>query len=94
METTIPEMVFPQSMPTTGTVGQAPRVISDFSFVRYYTSLLYCSGIQKGSTDIANLLPIIDTGIVEQSMLNKTTKNLKEEKSKCIGSMQGNNITI
>lgn len=41
----------------------------------FYNILLYLSGAQKGCTDIANRVPIIETGIVEQSKPNNTEGN-------------------
>ena len=36
---------------------------------------LNCSGVQKGTTDIPNLVPRIDTGIMAQIIATKVEKN-------------------
>ena len=65
-------MEFPQNIPTTGTRGLIRLLLM---FGRYGRSL-NCSGVQKGITDMAYLVPNIDTGAVAQSMAVKAVKNL------------------
>lgn len=44
--------------------------------------VLYCSGVQKGSTDMANRVPMIDTGIVDPSMPKSTDMNCARNKQR------------
>ena len=65
-------MEFPESIPMTGTENLVRSVL----IFRRYQRSLNRSGVQKGSIDIANLVPIMDTGAVAQSMAMKDEKNL------------------
>ena len=45
---------------------------------RDHVHVLYWIGVQKGSTDIANWLPMMEIGMVEPNMATRTTGNLAQ----------------
>ena len=73
-------MQLPQSIPTIGT----KNIISYKWKMELATSrtsiLLNWEGSQNGIKDIANLLPMIEIGIVEPSNATNTAGNLKQNK--------------
>ena len=73
-ETTIPEIVLPHNIPTMGTTAEMNiGVLTSSPEVEWY--LLYCEGVQKGSTPMAKRMPMIDTGMVDPSIPNRTDEN-------------------
>ena len=75
--TTIPDTDWPQSMPTTGTlkndgVSFRWKVLDPARTSSFLPNRI---GAQNGVTDIANLVPMIEIGIVEPSIAINTAGN-------------------
>ena len=70
-DTTIPEIVLPQSIPTIGTMNKSACDRKELMT----KDILYCSGVQNGCTPMAKRIPIMETGMVDPSIPRRTEGN-------------------